>query len=367
MEESKCKESKSKSPETIINGTTGQQSPIGNSPPGLSPYRSSTSSSSSSPITPATIFTINTSDNSINDLKRYKRYIEWCEFYKARPLPEACVAFRHSTVRVLKITDVDVTSYRSSVGSTSATIVSNNISSTSSNSSSNINVTALDLLPCLEMLRFDNVITELDLSGCKVGNSGAIAVGDMLPMTTHLKILAMSSCEISEFGATALLRGVARAPILQRLYLRGNRIGVGGAIGLAMVLRKTKTISFVDVSNNFLTTEGVRLVTQALLSRAQLRLARRVGVGISRQEGTEDRFVIRSRGNSLDLTDLTVGSSVSSGQGFGWLFGEVRGSCHYYSFCCKDELDELGSGTNFIRCNKCSRCKIVWCNSKSTE
>jgi len=151
-------------------------------------------------------------------------------------------------------------------------------------------------------------------------------------MATHLKVLAMSGCDISELGSTALLRGVARAPALQKLFLRGNRIGVGGAIGLAMVLRKTRTISFVDVSNNFLTTEGVRLVTQALLSRAQARLARRAALSSLSGGGSSNNSISSSSpgggsgsGGAQHLDPTTDINSVTSGRGFGWLFGEVSG------------------------------------------
>jgi hemolysin III len=318
----------------VINGTSSSSttttSTAAASPPGQSsPYRSANT------LTPISIFANTTPDASANDLKRYKRYIEWCDYYRARPLPEACVAFRHSNVRVLQISSSDgASTNRGSFVSSSSSVTTSSSSITngdrSSSNGSNMNVTALDLLPCLEMLRFDNVIIELDLTGCKVGNSGAIAVGDMLPMATHLKVLAMSGCDISELGATALLRGVARAPALQKLFLRGNRIGVGGAIGLAMVLRKTRTISFVDVSNNFLTTEGVRLVTQALLSRAQARIARRANAASLGAFTRTTNSSSESNGNSISNNSIssTVSedlSSVTSGRGFGWLFGEVSG------------------------------------------
>jgi hypothetical protein len=34
-------------------------------------------------------------------LARLRRYLEWCDCYRARPLPEAVVAFRHASVRVV--------------------------------------------------------------------------------------------------------------------------------------------------------------------------------------------------------------------------------------------------------------------------
>lgn len=132
-----------------------------------------------------------------------------------------------------------------------------------------------------------------------------------------------------------LLKAVGKCASLQRLYLRSNRIGVTGAAALATVLRRTRCLSYVDVSANFLTTTGVRLVTQALLQRAQARLERRTRARAGGGAATPSTAVApagsggAARSSASASAGAGGGSSSSTtrhlapGRGWGWLFGDA--------------------------------------------
>jgi hemolysin III len=269
-------------------------------------------------------------DAEAADLARMQRYFEWCDYYRVGPLPEATAAFRHSFVRSLRVTSgvVVLVSPRKGRDGTEG---------------GGRRPTAQDLLPIMEMLKYDNVVSELDLGGCSwVGDAGAFSVASALPLCTNLRTLRMPGCGLTEAGAVPLLRAVGRCPSLQRLFLRGNRIGVVGAGELARVLRRTRALSYVDVSANFLTTLGVRKVAQALLERAQARLEKRAraskhvhiadhnggggggGAGPG-AAGVGASSAAAAAAAAAAATSSSSGRHILSGRlsGFGWMFAEA--------------------------------------------
>jgi Ran GTPase-activating protein (RanGAP) involved in mRNA processing and transport len=167
---------------------------------------------------------------------RMQRYFEWCDHYRTKPLQEAAVAFRYTSVTRLALGP---------------------------------DASSLDLMALAEMLKHDNVITSLDTSRARLGNCAAFILQDVLPLNMTLQELNMANTDLGEQGAVALARAIERSVSLQRVYLRGNRIGQEGALALARVLRRTKTLEYLDVSNNYLRVRGVHELTHALVYRAQ--------------------------------------------------------------------------------------------------
>lgn len=174
-------------------------------------------------------------------LARMQRYFEWCDVLRARPVPEAAVAFRYASVKTLTLRDP---------------------------------LPPLDLAAICEMLKFDNVIHTLDCDDVVLGDHGAHVLADLLPIASHLREVRLSRCGFSGVGGAAILRSAAQAPALQRLSLRGNPLGLAGATALAKVLRRTRTLAYIDVSHCALQRAGVNELTRALIFRAQRRLDR---------------------------------------------------------------------------------------------
>ena len=77
--------------------------------------------------------------------------------------------------------------------------------------------------------------------------------------------------------------GLALNRTLEKLHLKGNRVGRLGASALATLIRNTSTLKFIDLTNNDIGTEGVKMLASALNDRYRNRAnakqtARRAGV-----------------------------------------------------------------------------------------
>ena len=171
---------------------------------------------------------------------RVERYLQYCDTYRVRPYNAVCIALRYPFVTHLEL---------------------------------NSDFIVGDIAPLCDILRFDNVIQMLDCSAAKpLGNSGCYALANALLANRTLVELNLDYQAVGDQGAVILAASMEKSR-LQRVYLRGNRIGVTGAIALARLLRKTKTLAYLDVSNNYLRVRGVNELTRALIMRAQSRMS----------------------------------------------------------------------------------------------
>jgi hemolysin III len=230
-------------------------------------------------------------------LQRIRRYIEWCdEFRCPKPLHEASAAFRHLDCHCLRLPP---------------------------------STTVGDLLAVCEVLRYDNVITTLDLSGVPIGDVGAMVVGGLLSQSTSLRVLNMANCGLGETGALVLLKGVALSPALERINLSNNALGLQGAVALGRILRRTRTLAFVDISRCWLGRQGVQEVTNALVMRAQRRLDYRARQQLApnvQPRSSPGRAASSSIEGTLEAALSRPMRALDSAQGltlFGALFGEV--------------------------------------------
>lgn len=216
---------------------------------------------------------------------RIQMYFTWVDHFRAKVIPEAAVAFQVLSVRTLKINPTNTT------------------------------ITPQDLLPIAEMLKYDNIITDLDLSGVPIGDSGAYILADMLHLS-HLRVLNLANCQIGECGAVILLKSIVKnaPPYLQKLSLYGNRIGYRGAIQLGLLLQKSRTLELVDVRNNLLRSQGLREITSALLLRASNReeLLKTRLAALSAQKLANEQAFLAPRANEIDATPSEHRSTLPS-------------------------------------------------------
>ena len=90
----------------------------------------------------------------------------------------------------------------------------------------------------------------------------------------------MSNNDIGEHGAVALSKGLQRNSSVERVILRGNRIGLAGASGLSRVLLKHPRLQTLDVTNNDLRVRGAQELMTALQQRQASR-ARQISAAAS--------------------------------------------------------------------------------------
>jgi len=88
-----------------------------------------------------------------------------------------------------------------------------------------------------------------------------------LLFTAYLRALDLSSNDIGEHGAVALAKGLQRNSSVEKVILRGNRIGLAGASGLARVILKHPRLQVLDVCNNDLRVHGAQELMTALQHR----------------------------------------------------------------------------------------------------
>ena len=231
---------------------------------------------------------------------RLVRYFEFCDYYRVKPLSEAVLAFRFpvQSLRVRLPADSGPTA----------------------------------LLPVFELLCYDNHITALDLQGARLGDAGAFALAAVVTANATLLELNVSYNDITDAGATVLCRALERSH-LQRLSLRGNHIGVGGAAALSRVIRRTRHLAYIDVSNCALRVRGVHALTDALIQRAQARVARRLlheaGIAAAAEWGGVAAAELGVATPHVALPPAALAAAAAAGStrkaaGFGWLWGDPQ-------------------------------------------
>jgi Ran GTPase-activating protein (RanGAP) involved in mRNA processing and transport len=122
---------------------------------------------------------------------------------------------------------------------------------------------------CWRLARDDKHLTDLDLAGLNIGNTGVTALGASLDTNTSLESLSLSYNLISSTGVTRLLDGVTRN--LKSLDLMSNSIGNGGAQALAnMVSLKKAQLQNLSVRNNYIGALGGIQLANALQDNLSL-------------------------------------------------------------------------------------------------
>jgi Leucine Rich repeat len=95
-----------------------------------------------------------------------------------------------------------------------------------------------------------NRVQQFRLRGNWIGVSGAVALAKCLPVCPSLLHLDLSKNELGNAGVTALVKGLPACPSLQVLWLVANGIGHAGAVGLAQGLGAFPSLRELDLSGN---------------------------------------------------------------------------------------------------------------------
>ena len=112
-------------------------------------------------------------------------------------------------------------------------------------------------------------VTELDISGNKIGDKGIAYIATALHTNTTMRTLDVFSCHISNMGAESLARALAVNTSLQKLNMGGNNIGYNGICELATIFYTLQTNTTLKeliffCCSNWMTDQEVLLLSSAI-------------------------------------------------------------------------------------------------------
>jgi Ran GTPase-activating protein (RanGAP) involved in mRNA processing and transport len=128
-----------------------------------------------------------------------------------------------------------------------------------------INYTAIVAIG--RMIKTNNSLTELNLSGCLLNADGATVIGDSLKVNTTLERLHLRSNNIRDVDAVAIANGIAENGLssLSVLNLNKNNIGSMGARSIATLLTSNKSLTALNLDGNeMIGTDGVVVIAEAM-------------------------------------------------------------------------------------------------------
>jgi len=153
--------------------------------------------------------------------------------------------------------------------------------------------------------RNQSALTEVNLSGNRIGNEGATALAAAVGRSSTLTKLHLAKCEIGDEGASMLAEALLRNPRLVQLDMRYNRIGPKGASNLAAVLATDKSLTMLGMYSNRIGNEGVTMLAHALKKNTRL-IATCLGENDIGDEGAQKVAEALSSNAALTAIDLRM-------------------------------------------------------------
>jgi hypothetical protein len=117
-------------------------------------------------------------------------------------------------------------------------------------------------------LKFMAVVTELSLSGNKIGDEGAKAIADALKVNAVLTKLWLDENNIGPEGAIAIAEALKVNAVVTTLYLMGNNIGVEGVITIAEALKVNAVLTKLELEYNSMGDAGKQALQDAVKDRS---------------------------------------------------------------------------------------------------
>ena len=161
--------------------------------------------------------------------------------------------------------------------------------------------------------REQGALTELSLSGNKIGNRGATALASAVRRSITLEKLHLANCEIGDEGASMLAEALLRNPRLVQLDMRYNHIGPKGASQLAAVLASDKSLTMLGMYGNRIGNEGVGELAAALRRNTKL-IATCLGENGIGDEGAQKLAEALSCNVALTAVDLRANKIGEAGR-----------------------------------------------------
>ena len=109
-----------------------------------------------------------------------------------------------------------------------------------------------------------NQVEEIYLGGENLGNAEAKMLADALQSNTSLTYLNLSYNQISDEGVRVLASALRTHPSLKRLDLQGNQISDEGVKALANGLRTNMKLEYLSLESNQIGDDGVKALARSL-------------------------------------------------------------------------------------------------------
>ena len=166
-----------------------------------------------------------------------------------------------------------------------------------------------------EALTANTTLTNLDLSGNRIGASGAASLSDAIKVDTVLTNLDLSLNGIGDSGAASLSDAIKVNTVLTNLDLSGNRIGASGASFLSDAIKVNTVLTNLDLSGNEIGDSGAGFLSDAIKVNTVLTNLNLSGNGIgdSGAASLSDAIKVNTVLTNLNLSGNRIGDS---GAGF---------------------------------------------------
>ena len=122
----------------------------------------------------------------------------------------------------------------------------------------------------IEVLKTNSTLTELDLAGNSIGDSGFAEMAEVLKTNSTLTWLNLSVNSIGDGGCAAMAEVLKTNSTLTELDLSVNSIGDEGCAAMTEVLKTNSTLTELDLAGNSIGDRGCAAMAQALKTNSTL-------------------------------------------------------------------------------------------------
>ena len=95
----------------------------------------------------------------------------------------------------------------------------------------------------------------LDLSNTMLNSIKVVNISNSLKIRSSLKVFNLSDNDIDDDATDSIAAVICNNCLIEKIYLSNNTLSYAGALVIANALKITKTITVLDISNNFITSE----------------------------------------------------------------------------------------------------------------
>lgn len=144
-------------------------------------------------------------------------------------------------------------------------------------------------------------LSGIDLSYNKIGDKGAILLGNALERNTETILAHLNLCnnKIRDEGATALATALLTNTALKHLDLSLNDMEDNGVMALAEAIKVNTTLTALNISGNECSYEGLREIVNAFKDNKSTALTSLITGNPELDESIQPRFLKKSKRSSV--------------------------------------------------------------------
>jgi len=159
------------------------------------------------------------------------------------------------------------------------------------------------------ILKSTKLVTQLDLTGNKIGDEGAKALAEVLKTKVVLNEINLGKNNIGNEGAKGIGEALAVNTTLACLDLRDNRVGNEGIKAISRALKVNKTLIQLDMRSNKVGCEGITAISEVLKTNNKLEKLNLSGnkVGVEGAKAISELLKINTTLTKLGLLETNLG------------------------------------------------------------